>query len=367
MNRRDLLKAAAVAALSPAALAVAQTTRPKGVVGLPEPTAAKLPRWRGFNLFDLFHPEWSDGQYNELDFDLTAEWGFDFLRLPCSYWFWARPEALYDIDEKPLKQIDNAVEWGRQRNIHVSLNLHRIPGYCVNPPKEPKSLFEDEATLEAACHHWRMFAERYKGRPSRELSFDLMNEPSGIDDPTYLRIHQRLADAIREVDPSRLIIADGNGYGHRPVEGAHTLGVAMSTRGYSPMRISHHKASWIEGSENWPEPTWPLIETYEDGNQKKWDKAALREDRVVPWKAVEQSGVGVHIGEWGAHNQTPHEVTLAWMKDNLELFREAGWGWALWNLRGSFGVLDSERSDVEYETLHGHQLDRKMLELLRAH
>lgn len=39
-------------------------------------------------------------------------------------------------------------------------------------------------------------------------------------------------------------------------------------------------------------------------------------------------------------------------------------GWAMWNLRGAIGILDSGRSDVEYEDFRGHKLDRKMLDLL---
>jgi endoglucanase len=54
------------------------------------------------------------------------------------------------------------------------------------------------------------------------------------------------------------------------------------------------------------------------------------------------------------------------MRDNLTLWKEAGWGWALWNFRGAFGVLDSGRADVKYEEFRGHQLDREMLELLKA-
>ena len=378
MHRRDLLKAAACAAAGVAldqmtpsittaapapAPAPAPSTRP-----LPEPSARKLPRWRGFNLFEMFHPEWSDGQFRESDFDLMAEWGFDFVRLPCSYWFWSKPDALHEIREEPLKSIDNAVRWGRERGMHVNLNMHRIPGYCINPPKEPTNLFEDGPTLRAAQHHWRTFAERYKGLPSRELSFDLMNEPPRVDDETFLRVHGALADAIRAVDPDRLIIADGKGGGHSPVHGIDKLGIAMSTRGYSPFRISHHKASWVTGSDRWSEPTWPLVEINpRDGTERVWDKDALRKDRIEPWKALEATGVGIHIGEWGAHNRTPHDVTLAWMTDNLELFQEAGWGWAVWNFRGSFGVMDSERQDVEYEDYKGHKLDRKMLELLRQH
>jgi endoglucanase len=77
-------------------------------------------------------------------------------------------------------------------------------------------------------------------------------------------------------------------------------------------------------------------------------------------------GGPIHVGEWGCYNKTPHEVCLAWMSDLLTLWSEAGWGWAMWNMRGDFGVLDSGRSDVAYEKFYGHQLDRKMLELLIA-
>jgi endoglucanase len=72
------------------------------------------------------------------------------------------------------------------------------------------------------------------------------------------------------------------------------------------------------------------------------------------------------VGEFGAYNKTPHKVVLAWMRDCLTVWKEMGWGWALWNFRGSFGILDSGRTDVAYEDWRGHKLDRAMLELLQA-
>jgi len=77
--------------------------------------------------------------------------------------------------------------------------------------------------------------------------------------------------------------------------------------------------------------------------------------------------LGVMVGEWGTHNQTPHDVTLRWMEDCLKNFKQAGMGWALWNLRGSLGVMDSGRADVRYEDFHGHKLDRQMLDLLQRY
>lgn len=72
------------------------------------------------------------------------------------------------------------------------------------------------------------------------------------------------------------------------------------------------------------------------------------------------------MGEWGCFNRTPHDVTLAWMRDLLALWTEAGWGWAMWNLREGSGPIDSGRTDVRSEDLRGHRLDRRMLDLLIA-
>jgi endoglucanase len=86
---------------------------------------------------------------------------------------------------------------------------------------------------------------------------------------------------------------------------------------------------------------------------------------IAPWKKFEARGVGLMVGEFGAFNRTPHKVTLAWLRDNLDLWKQAGWGWALWNFNGDFGIIDSKRADVNYENWRGHKLDRAMLELLQ--
>ena len=56
-----------------------------------------------------------------------------------------------------------------------------------------------------------------------------------------------------------------------------------------------------------------------------------------------------------------------WVEDWLAQWKQHGIGWALWNFRGGYGPLDSERKDVAYEEFRGHQLDRGMLELLQRY
>jgi endoglucanase len=358
MNRREFLQKAGALAAGAAGL----RALPLGAAGLKPATARHLPRWRGFNLLEKFvQRPGGNPPFQENDFAILSEWGFDFVRLPMSYRCWAEPGELRTLREKELKHVDEAVELGGKHGVHVNLNFHRAPGYCVNPPKEPLDLWTDQEALDACAFHWAHFAKRYKGIPNERLSFDLLNEPSDIREATYVRVVKGLVEAIRAEDPRRLIIADGLKWGRVPVHGLVDLGIAQSTRGYEPLHISHYKARWMPGSDKWPEPTWPL----RPGQRDEVNKETLRKSQIEPWMQLERKGVGVHVGEWGVYNRTPHPVVLAWMRDCLALWKEAGWGWALWNLRGSIGVLDSARADVAYEEFRGHKLDRKMIELLK--
>lgn len=329
-----------------------------------------IPRWRGFNLTELTGGQ-RGRRFVERDFEWMAGWGLDFARLPMSYWTWAAKEDWLKIDEREFAAVDEAIEWGRQYGIHVNLNLHRIPGYCVNNREaEPHLLFESprdsmERALEAAVHHWSFIAQRYRGITPDRLSFDLFNEPPFMKDHAcYVEIATALVAAIRAENPDRLIVADGADIGQTPVMDLAHLGLVQSTRGYLPKMVSHFTATWVPENEfeSFEKPTWPM--TAADGS--RWDRERLRAELIDKWKPLVGLGVPVHVGEWGCFNKTPHDAMLGWMSDLLALWKETGWGWAMWNLRGAFGIVDSGREDVAYEEFHGHKLDRKLLELLRA-
>jgi endoglucanase len=328
------------------------------------PAQTVLPRWRGFNLLEMFTTK-SDGAFREDDFRWMADWGFDFVRIPMCYTLWIRNDDVYEVHEPMLENVDRAVEYGRRYGLHVSLNFHRAPGYSVNREREePFNLWQDQAALDAFCFHWRLFARRYKGISPERLSFNLVNEPTDPSPLMSRRDHERVirtaVQAIREIDGERTIVVDGLGWGRKPVEELADLGVAQSVRAYDPMGVSHYKAGWVD-AQDWPEPSWPG----RFGN-RRWDRKAL-ERHYEPWAKLAQKGVGVHCGEGGAFRHTPHEVFLRWLRDVLEILYTHNIGYALWNLRGTFGVLDSEREDVAYEEWYGHKLDRKLLTLLQEH
>ena len=366
MNRREFVKTGSAAVLGTICLkSLASFPRV-----IPDPGVLKYQNYRGFNLLAKFGKGNPRERFNEEDFEIMAEWGFDYARIPMSYWNWATKEDWYSIDEDVFKDIDEVIEFGRKYNVHINLNMHRVPGYCINGRElEPFDLFNDtpenmQKAMDAVVFHWQFFAERYKGISNEHLSFDLINEPPHMpDEARYVEIVKALVEGIRARDPERLIVADGKNVGRDPVLGLTSLGILQSTRGYDPMSVSHYTATWVpkDAFQTFSIPTWPL--TGDDG--KIWNKAALKEQLIDAWKPLVDSGVQVHVGEWGCFNRTPHDVTLTWMRDLLSLWKEAGWGQAMWNLKGSFGILNSERADVQYENYKGHKLDRKMLELLK--
>lgn len=358
MNRRTMLALSAHAALG---LRMAErASRAASRPNLPEPTASKLPRWRGFNLLEMFMAH-SPQPFREDDFALIAELGFDFARLPLDYRIWTDPNDWTKLREDRLEWLDDALRLGRKYDVHVMLNFHRAPGYTVASPPERKSLWTEAEAQDVCALHWGRFAKRFQGVPNRHLSFDLFNEPANVGGAAYRRVVERMLGAIRSHDRDRLVVCDGRDWGNTAPTELVGLGVATATRGYAPFHLTHYRASWVQGADKWEQPTYPIQE-----GGKLWDKARLQTDQVQPWKALERQGVGVMVGEFGAHNQTPHGVVLKWMRDCLDTWKAAHWGWALWNFRGSFGILDSDRADARYDNWRGHKLDRAMLELLQT-
>ncbi len=381
-NRRQFLKAASAS--------VAASYLIPGTAFASSPRRAaenKLPRWKGFNLLDYFSPNpprSNRGATSAEEFKWMADWGFDFVRIPMAYPRYVKfdrsrpitPEEVLQFDEEQIEQIEELVHQAQSNGLHVSLNLHRAPGYCVNAGfEEPYNLWQDEEAQQAFYAHWEMWARRFKEVSREKISFDLVNEPSYREDmndqfgqrspvpgDVYREVAQKALATIRSQNPDHLVIADGNDVGAKPIPEIADLDIGQSCRGYFPHYVSHYRAPWVwPNPDDAPMPVWP---GEIDGRQL--GRADL-EEFYRPWLEMVDQGVGVHCGECGCWRETPHEVFLSWFGDVLDILTERGIGYALWNFRGDFGILDSGRSDVEYEDWHGHQLDRKLLTLLMEH
>jgi hypothetical protein len=302
---------------------------------------------------------------DEKALDFLASRGFDFVRIPTDYRFWIKGFDYFHPDEKKFSHLDRYLAACRERNLHLSLNIHRAPGYCINRNDlERHNLWLDPLAQDAFVFQWETFARRYLGVPNAALSFDLLNEPPdpgqyGMTREIHAALIRRTVDAIRAIDPEREIVIDGLGGGHLAMPELAPLGVIHSGRGYQPMAVSHYRAAWWSGSPGLPAPVYPG--TVYDG--RVWDREALRAF-CQPWRDVEACGVAVHIGEFGCFDRTPNDVALRWLADLLALYREFGWGYSLWEFAGPFGIVGHGRPGAVYETLDGYRVDRALLDLL---
>lgn len=379
-NRREFLKTSGLAAT---ALYLSGSIA-QGASASPTPPVNKIPAWKGFNLLDFFSPDPDNARpaTQEEHLKWMSDWGFDFVRIPMAYPSYVKFDRDQDIpikrvtkfDRKATDRVENLVYTAHKYGLHVSLNLHRAPGFCVNAGfNEPYNLWKDPQALDDFCEHWEFWARRFKNVSREKISFDLLNEPclredmndqhskrSAIPGELYRNLAQRASEAIRSQNPDHLIIADGNNVGRDVIPEIIDLDIAQSCRGYNPGIISHYKAPWVfKDSSNLPEPKWPG----QVGDQ--YLSREMLEEMYAPWIDLVNQGVGVHCGECGCWNKTPHDVFLAWFADVLDILSSNGIGFALWEFKGSFGLIDSGREDVDYEDWYGHKLDRKLLELLQ--
>ncbi|THU37120.1 glycosyl hydrolase family 5 [Niastella caeni] len=350
------------------------------------PVKNKLPKWKGFNIADYFQPDpwYVGGNTPEEFFRWVADWGFDFIRIPVAYPTYLNitpqqkyitADDVYKIDENKVNQIEKTIYLAQKYNLHVSLNLHRAPGYCISTGyHEPYNLWTEKKAQDAFVHHWSFWAKRFKNISYRKISFDLLNEPAyrdNVNDTSskttavpgtlYRTLALAATTAIRKENPASYVIADGNNGGSDIVPELVDLNIGQSCRGYYPFEISHYKAPWV-----YPDPAYQPTPLWPGTVGGRYFSRAMLEEYYKPWLNLVKQGVGVHCGECGCVKDTPHNVFLAWFGDVLDILTTNGIGFALWELKGDFGILNSNRADVQYQDWYGYKLDKKLLTMLQS-
>jgi aryl-phospho-beta-D-glucosidase BglC (GH1 family) len=463
---------------------------------------------KGFNLLGKFDAGFSNYGFSEEEFIIMNDLGFNFARIPLDYRTYTKAGDWNVFLDDEVSKIDDVIAWGKEYGVHICLNLHRAPGYCVNPEALPAGqdldLWTNPVAQEAFVNHWAYFARRYRDVPWQELSFNLVNEPGDMDENSYVTVMKKAIAKIQSINPDRVIFVDGLNYSRALI---HSLqdekNIIQAIHVYDPMTLTHYKAEWVQGSDSWPLPVWPMtdISVYLYGPWKNEFFSSLvlegsfREDTVITinvqqvsiqsslqvkldndviylkdficgpemgddwtqinltqwgyqnisgkdytvtlpadgtkltftntdgdwltfnritigsgssklviipgntsWGSVQDSytltpegkitdssgnpslalgtlvntfetartdGIPVMIQEFGVYNKTPQEVTDAYLSDVVSLFSKYKLGYAMWNLIGTMGIINSERADVVYEPYRGKLLDRELTSIMQ--
>jgi aryl-phospho-beta-D-glucosidase BglC (GH1 family) len=220
---------------------------------------------KGFNLLGKFDVNFSNYGYTEEEFIIIRDLGFNFARIPLDYRTYTLAGNWDVFLEDEIAKIDKVIEWGKKYGVHVCLNLHRAPGYCVNPSVLPQNqnldLWTNTTAQEAFVSHWAYFASRYRDVPWEELSFNLVNEPGEMDEAAYVNVMKKAITKIQSINPDRVIFVDGLNYSRTLIPSLQNeRNIIQAIHVYDPMTLTHYKAEWVSGSDSWPLPVWPMTD-----------------------------------------------------------------------------------------------------------
>ncbi|MDR1388256.1 MAG: glycoside hydrolase family 5 protein [Propionibacteriaceae bacterium] len=228
------------------------------------------------------------------DVALMAQEGFNSIRLPLNWrCFMERPGVWH---EEAFAVVDRPLADCRQHGLYVFLDLHGAPGGQTgtnidDSPHRYPELFTDPAHQDATVALWVELARRYRDEPAVG-GYDLLNEPlpRGFQyryPKQLVALYRRLIEAIRAVDPDRLIVLEGS---------------------------------------NWAR-NWSIFDRLWDDNvmlqfHKYWN-APDREHILEYLDKRAELDVPIWMGEGGENN-------LAWYQGSFQLYEDHDIGWNFW-------------------------------------
>jgi endoglucanase len=291
------------------------------------------------------------------DVALVARLGFDHLRIPVD------EEQLWDEAGRPeaeaFRLLDSALDWCAEYGLRAIVDLHILRSHHFNEGTRP--LWREAPARERFLDLWRQLSARLAKRPLDRVGYELMNEPVADDPEDWNRLLARAVSVVREREPARVLVIGSNEW-----QSASTFdrlkvpegdpNILLSFHFYTPMPLTHYGASWTrvgeyKGAVRYPGEvvaegdlaglTPALLDAI--GRHRYFDRTVLEEQIAKPIAMARATGLPLYCGEWGALPKAPRADRLRWYADLRSVLEKYAIGWATWDYKGGFGIVDRER------------------------
>lgn len=302
-------------------------------------------------------------KFTREDVKFLAECGYDHLRIPID------EEQMFDEQLNPEQEafslLHNAIGWCKEFDLKVIVDLHILRSHYFNA--ESKPLFTESAAQEQFYDCWRKISAELKKYPRSLVAYELMNEPVADDPEQWNTIVNNCLKVVRELEPKRTIIIGSNRWqAYDQVKNLRVpekdKNIIISFHFYNPFPLTHYRASWTEQKENPLKVYYPGyivkkedVEKLSPELQKRWgwlarsynDINTLEKQILQALDAATAMGRKLYLGEFGCLHGAGKENLINWFRDVVSLCEKYDIGYASWDYKGGFGIIDKGQIQVE--------------------
>jgi len=175
----------------------------------------------GPDFTNWFWNEFKKNYITEDDIKYIKQTGMNSIRIPFHYKLFTNEDYMgLDSNHDGFGLIDQVVEWCRQQDLYVILDMHDAPGGQTGDNIDDSYgypwLMESEPSKELFCSIWKQVAEHY-ANDTIILGYDLLNEPIAhyfLEEYAHLNdslepLYKRCVDSIRLVDNNHIVLLGG--------------------------------------------------------------------------------------------------------------------------------------------------------------
>jgi endoglucanase len=80
-------------------------------------------------------------------------------------------------------------------------------------------------------------------------------------------------------------------------------------------------------------------------NKLVYNIDSIRHHFKKPIAAGKKYNLPLYCGEWGCLNTVPEAARLQWYNDMKKVLEENNIGWATWDYKGGFGIIDRNKKE----------------------
>jgi endoglucanase len=298
---------------------------------------------------------------NENDIRFIDSIGYDHVRIPID------EMEMWDSTGKAIEvafsHLSSCLDWCAKYKVRAIVDLHVIRTHHFNAVNEGghNTLWIDTMAQQNFVNLWLQLSARLHQYPNDMVAYEILNEAVAPDHEDWNKLMNKAVSAIRNLEPSRVLIIGPNMWQIAPnikflklPEGDKNIILSFHT--YSPMPFTHYKAGWVpmkdySGKVHYPgqvitnEDYTKYVDTSNTAlvNMVKeargsFDKQKLSDVFSSAVEFAKSKKLQLYCGEFGCLPTVDRQDRLQFYKDMISAFDEKQVAWCNWEYKGDFGI-----------------------------